>query len=78
MDTVVATLSRRTGQSVPPTPVATLKTRQACRVARLTWVLNKLTVEGNEYHAQFVRGDIVAARSLARLVHKAPAVGARV
>jgi hypothetical protein len=42
---------------------------QAFRVAELRAELASLVAEGDEYHAEGVREDIVAASSLARLVH---------
>lgn len=42
---------------------------QAFRVAELQEELAQLVAEGDEYHAEGVRQDILAASSLARLRH---------
>lgn len=49
----------------------TLRAAQVARVAELEAELAQLVADGDEYHAAQVRGDIVAASSLARLVHPA-------
>jgi hypothetical protein len=49
---------------------ATLVAAQSARVAALSAELAALVADGNEYHAAIVRDDIVAAASLARLVHR--------
>lgn len=51
--------------------LAVLKARQAAEVKRLETELADLVTNGNEYHAAMVRDELIAARSLARLVHKA-------
>lgn len=43
---------------------------QAAAIEVLEVELAALVAAENEYHAALVRGDIVAAKSLARLVHK--------
>lgn len=44
---------------------------QAARVALLEIEFAALVEAGDEYHAEGVREDILAASSLARLLHKA-------
>lgn len=47
-----------------------LARRQQRRVGRLRRELNRLVGEGNDYHARFIQADLVAAGSLARLIHR--------
>lgn len=56
---------------------AKLQAAQAAHVAELEAELADLVADENEYHAAFVRDDIVAAKSLARLLHPAPPTWAR-
>jgi|HubBroStandDraft_2_1064218.scaffolds.fasta_scaffold1255546_2 hypothetical protein len=51
--------------------LATLLAAQAARVAELEAELVTLIAEGNELYASYVRADLIAARSPARLIHKA-------
>ena len=46
------------------------RAKRAEEVTRLETELAQLEADGDEYHAQGVREDLEAARSLARLVHK--------
>lgn len=55
------------------TTVVTLRAAQSARVAELETELAGLVADGNEYYAAQVREDLIAARSPARLVHRAVA-----
>ena len=48
----------------------TLSEKQTAEVARLEAELAQFVADGDEYHAEGVRGDLLAATSLARLLHK--------
>ncbi|MFI5260898.1 MAG: hypothetical protein ACHQU0_03835 [Candidatus Paceibacteria bacterium] len=50
--------------------VAFLAEKQAAEVASLEATLAQLEVDGDEYHAEGVLEDLLAATSLARLLHK--------
>ena len=49
-----------------------LKSAQLARVMELEAELAQLRADGNEYYAAMVETDLVAWRSPARLIHKAP------
>jgi len=51
--------------------IAALAEKQAAEVARLEAELALFVADGDEYHAEGVRDDLLAATSLARLLHKA-------
>jgi hypothetical protein len=46
------------------------RAKQAAEVACLEAELAQLEADGDEYHAEGVKDDLVAAQSLARLIHK--------
>lgn len=50
--------------------LCSLKEKQKAEIERLEKELKELEEAGDEYHAEGVRQDLAAARSLARLVHK--------
>lgn len=61
-----------TGNMVADVVLESLRAAQQARVQELETELATLRAEGNEYYAAQVEADLTAARSLARLIHKAP------
>jgi len=54
------------------TTLDTLKAAQMAKIAELEAELAQHIADGNELYAKYTQDDLVAAKSPARLIHKAP------